>query len=314
MPEYSLPQALRTAAEAMAFGRGGALRQGAAALSSAYRAGEKSSGNMDFAAYLTARMPATYAAIVRVLHELKRRAPDFAPESLADVGAGPGTASWAAAALWNGLSQFTFVDNNRAFLDLATGLARHHPALASATAVLASMDTVAVKADLVIVSYALAEVAEQQAGAIARHLWTNAAVALVIIEPGTPGGFARIRRARDALIAAGANIAAPCPHAGACPMSGSDWCHFSVRLPRSRLHMQAKGATVPFEDERFSYVIATRFPVARYDARIIAPVEVNKAAARLKLCTASGVATPEIARRDAAAYKRARKCDWGDVY
>jgi hypothetical protein len=41
-------------------------------------------------------------------------------------------------------------------------------------------------------------------------------------------------------------------------MSGNDWCHFSQRLPRSRDHMLLKDADVPFEDERYSYVVVTR--------------------------------------------------------
>ena len=41
-------------------------------------------------------------------------------------------------------------------------------------------------------------------------------------------------------------------------MAGDDWCHFSQRLARSRDHMLLKDASVPFEDERYSYVVATR--------------------------------------------------------
>ena len=42
-----------------------------------------------------------------------------------------------------------------------------------------------------------------------------------------------------------------------------DWCHFTQRLPRSRAHKQIKGAELPFEDEKFSYVALTRAPAAR---------------------------------------------------
>ena len=40
--------------------------------------------------------------------------------------------------------------------------------------------------------------------------------------------------------------------------AGDDWCHFSQRLPRSRDHMLLKDASVPFEDERYSYVVVTQ--------------------------------------------------------
>ena len=47
-------------------------------------------------AYTTTRMPATFAAIVAVLREVKKQLPDLSIQSLIDLGAGPGTAAWAA--------------------------------------------------------------------------------------------------------------------------------------------------------------------------------------------------------------------------
>ena len=48
------------------------------------------------AAYAIMRMPACYAVIAKVLHELRTCLPDFVPASMLDFGAGPGTATWAA--------------------------------------------------------------------------------------------------------------------------------------------------------------------------------------------------------------------------
>lgn len=48
------------------------------------------------AAYMAARMPACYAAVYNVVEEVSMRLPAFAPESMLDFGAGPGTAVWAA--------------------------------------------------------------------------------------------------------------------------------------------------------------------------------------------------------------------------
>src|SRR5712672_605710 len=49
------------------------------------------------AAYLAVRMPATYAALRRVFAEIKLRASQDEITSLLDLGAGPGTALFAAA-------------------------------------------------------------------------------------------------------------------------------------------------------------------------------------------------------------------------
>ena len=315
-----LPPRLAAAVDAViAATATGSLREATGAMSRHYRAGGTSIAGVDFAAYLASRLPATFAAVSRVLAELSARRPDFAPSSLLDAGSGPGTASWATAERWPDLAEVTLLDNSAAFLDVAKALAAAGgpPPLADARTVLGDLSTLNVeKADLVVAAYAFAELREAAAATAALSLWQAAKAALVIIEPGTPQGHARILKARTALVEAGAHITAPCPHAQACPLGPGDWCHFAVRLPRRRMHMQAKGAQVPFEDEKFSYVIATRTPAATSPrwARVLTPPRETKAEVQLKLCTHGGLASPSIARRDRAAYKRARKLAWGQAF
>ncbi len=179
---------------------GGSRRAGSAALTETYRRGGQSDG-IDLAAYLTVRLPATHAAVTRVLDEVALRRPDFQPRSLLDAGSGPGTVSWAAAARWPSLAHVTLLDSSRDFLDLAGQLAADHPLLAAATFRPGDLATEVPAADLVAAAYALAEVpAASQAGAIAA-LWAAARQMLVLVEPGTPAGFARLRAARDRLLA-----------------------------------------------------------------------------------------------------------------
>ena len=104
----------------------GGIRREAAALTATYRAGGHSA-DIDLASYLVARLPATYAAVSRVLAEAAALRPGLAPASLLDAGSGPGTASWAAAELWPGLEHITFLDSTPAFLKLATALAASGP-------------------------------------------------------------------------------------------------------------------------------------------------------------------------------------------
>ena len=92
----SLPEALQGAVADWLGTHAGNRRQASTALSATYRAGG-SSARVDLGSYLVARLPATFAAVDRVLAELARRRPDMAPASLLDAGSGPGTAAWAAA-------------------------------------------------------------------------------------------------------------------------------------------------------------------------------------------------------------------------
>ena len=292
------------------------LASRAAEISDAYRAGRGSEAIIrdatDVAAYLATRLPATYAAIVAALDSVAERAPDFAPHSLLDFGAGPGTASFAAAQIWPDLHDITMLDRNAALLTAAKHLAE-----ASSAPVLQAARTVtslnAVTFDLVIAAYVFAELPHADAQKAAVQLWSACRGVLVIVEPGTPDGFERIKTIRETLLSKDAHIAAPCPGSYACPIAAPDWCHFSVRLPRSRAHMRAKDGDVPFEDEKFSYVAFAREHVSLHPitARILARPHAMKPEIRFKLCTAEGITHRAIARRDPA-YKPASKKNWGD--
>jgi ribosomal protein RSM22 (predicted rRNA methylase) len=319
-----LPAPLRAALDRALEGvpRAG-LAERAARTSEAYRAGRPSSGVIreadDALAYALTRLPATYAACATVLAEAARMAPAFAPRTLLDAGAGTGAASWAAAAVWPALASLTWLDASAPFLTLAAQLAAEGPPVLKSAETLRADLTAAgpwPRADLVVTSYALAEIAPNKQISVIGELWNSAEGILALIEPGTPAGYARILAARDALIAAGATIQAPCPHQAACPLIGDDWCHFSIRLPRSRDHRLAKGAEVPFEDERFSYLIAARHGVgaAPRRPRILAPPRTAKPGISLKLCGLDGAVERRVApKRDKAAYAAARRLDWGDA-
>ncbi len=279
----------------------------AQAMSAAYKQGENSS-SVSLAAYLTTRMPATFAAASAVLDQVHLVMPHALPESLLDIGAGPGTASMAAQIAWPSLNSITLIETDKRFADLAKHLSPE------AEVVQQPLQNLIRKADVVIAAYVFAELPEREAAATSLKLWAQTSELLIIVEPGTPKGFARIRAAREALIKSGAHLVGPCTHTNACPMMGTDWCHFKTRLPRSRAHMQAKSATVPFEDESFSWVAVSRHAVTLPKFRIIAPPVVNKVAATFKLCGAQGLSQSAIASRDKAAYNLARNMKWGDGF
>ena len=154
-----------------------------------------------------------------------------------------------------------------------------------ARAALAKADT----ADLVVASYMIGEIGDAERRALAELMWEKTRDTLLVVEPGTPAGYARIIALRERLIALGAHVAAPCPHDGKCPLQPPDWCHFTQRLQRSRAHKQVKGAELPFEDERFAYVALTRAPVAQRPSRVLAQPAVSKVEITAKLCTPEGL-------------------------
>lgn len=295
------------------------LAERARTISDTYRGGGSSkpiTDQRDALAYALVRMPATYAAVSACLAALHEARPDFAPASLLDVGAGPGTAAWATSNAFASLSDFVLLDRNAALAALAKTLVADHVALSHAGYLqgdVAQLLANAPASDLVVASYVVGEVAGHERAALVDLMWERTGDMLLVVEPGTPAGYARIIELRAQLIAKGAHVLAPCPHDNACPLIAPDWCHFAQRLPRSRDHMILKKADVPFEDEKFSYVALARTPAKTPTARVIASPHVGKVAVDAKLCTADGVTQASIPRRDKVAYANARRWRWGDA-
>ncbi|MGW1888809.1 small ribosomal subunit Rsm22 family protein [Streptomyces sp. NPDC002004] len=273
----------------------------------------------DVAAYAAYRMPATFEAVRAALAALADAAPEtWTPESHVDVGGGTGAATWAVAATWPRPRPVTVLDWAEPALALGRELAAANPVLHGTTEWRRTRigATLGIDAtDLVTVSYVLGELTEND-----RHVVVDAAAraarAVVIVEPGTPDGYARIIEARQRLVDAGFHIAAPCPHDAACPIvPGTDWCHFSARVSRSSLHRQVKGGSLAYEDEKFSYVAATRFPVGPATSRVVRRPQIRKGQVLLDLCTADEVLRRDtVTKRHGALYRAARDADWGDAW
>ena len=268
-------------------------------------------------AYIATRMPATYAAIHASLAALAERQPDFAPRTALDVGAGPGTVMWAASEVWPDLQSATLLEASPAIravgekLAAASSLAHIDWRNADVTR---DAERLA-PCDLVTLAYVLDELSPEQRGNLVDRLWSLTSGVLVIVEPGTPAGWRRILDARGRLIAVGAHMLAPCPHQLACPIVEPDWCHFSARVARSRVHRLAKEAEVPWEDEKYIYLAASRTPAPTPHARVLAPPEAATGRVRLKLCRQDGAAESRlVTRREGDAFKQARRVDWGDVF
>ena len=291
------------------------LEAAAARLSETYRAGGRGASRVartreEVAAYVAYRAPATYAAAVAVLRRVAVHLPGWQPRSVLDIGAGPGVASWAAAAVWPGIERFTLVEAEAEMI--AAGRRIGATALSAARWVHGDVSVDVENADLVLASYVLGELDERAAAASAGRLWSHADGVVALIEPGTPAGYWRVIAARAQLIAAGGVTVAPCPHDAECPLADDDWCHFATRLPRSDAHRAVKGVSRGFEDEKFSYVVVSRGPAERAVARVIRPPLIRSGHVYLDTCGPNGIARTIVSRRDKQAYRAARELRWGD--
>src|SRR5512147_927201 len=96
------------------------LAAAAADLSKRYREERRDgkahvASDRDALAYLAVRLPATYAAVRASFAAVAEARPDFVPKTALDVGAGPGTALWAAVECWPALADALLVEPNPLF-------------------------------------------------------------------------------------------------------------------------------------------------------------------------------------------------------
>jgi ribosomal protein RSM22 (predicted rRNA methylase) len=271
----------------------------------------------DVAAYAAYRMPATFEAVHAALEALAEAVPDWSPAGHTDVGGGTGAATWAVAATWPGDRAVTVLDWSEPALALGREIAAANPALKDARWQRARIgqDLALPATDLLTVSYVLNELAPADRTSLVDTAAASAQT-VVIVEAGTPAGYTRVIEARDHLVAAGFHVAAPCPHSAACPIApGEDWCHFSARVSRSSLHRQVKGGSLPYEDEKFSYVAATRLPATPAPARVIRRPQTRKGQVLLDLCEPDEQLTRRtVTKRHGDLYKAARDTAWGDAW
>jgi ribosomal protein RSM22 (predicted rRNA methylase) len=316
-----LPASIRQTLDALLTGRARRdLAERSQAISAHYRESRNSNDIVrsadDALAYATARLPATFAAMAFALEQLARASPELKPRTLLDIGCGPGAAAIAALGAFPGIETLDLMDRNGPFLELAKRLVpgfSNMRALRFETLDITSRDALP-GAELIVAGYIFAELFEGDVVESARRLWFSAGKALVIAEPGTPEGFRRIRAVREALIAEGAHVAAPCTHEGACPMQGEAWCRVPVRLQRSRDHRVLKGGALGHEDEPLAYLALTKeAPPQRAAYRIVGPAQRTKGEIRLPVCGSAGLRDIPAPARDRILFKRFRKLDWGDA-
>lgn len=280
-------------------------------LSERYRKGRGTSSKTskdEVIAYALARLPATYAALKYVLCELKKYSEAF--ETVLDFGAGPGTSIWAFQEIFH-VKSFTLVEKNLAMLDLGKQLLFDRPWVHWHKEDLRLLNINA--HDLVLMSYSLGEFKEHEQNSLLQKAWTVTNKAFVIVEPGTPKGYQNIMRARDFLIKSGAHILAPCPHNKICPLSGKDWCHFSITLSRTEAHRSLKGGSLMMEDEKFSYLIAVKEAVSSSKSRVIKSPIRRSGHVIVDFCTQDGIKRSTFSKKDPI-YRQARALSWGDEF
>lgn len=299
----------------------GALAAAAKSLSLRYREDARDghsllTGDIDAFAYAGARMPATFGAIYSAMRHAGIE--NLGCATLLDAGAGTGAASWAAASMLTTLKRIDLIEREDAMIALGRRLMKDASLFSGIDVRWLKADITAYDAsqkyDLVISSYMTNEMSEGARLSLIAMLWSITGGTLLILEPGTPEGFGIMRGIRQRVLSLGGHIAAPCPCEGACPIPGSDWCHVTCRVSRTRLHKYLKGGAAPYEDEKFCYMAFTRAECAHCLSRVLRHPQTQSGRITLELCTPQGLKTRVVTRREKPTFHNARKLECGDEF
>src|SRR5262249_61520918 len=137
----------------------------------------------DALAYVAVRLPATYAAIRASFGAIAEAFPDFSPQTMLDVGAGPATALWAAADCWPALADAYLVEASPMLRACGEELAAQAklPNMTWRIADVASDAIDGAPRDLVTLAYVLNELAPNGRRSALERLWRPTADSMVIV-------------------------------------------------------------------------------------------------------------------------------------
>ncbi|WP_426754474.1 small ribosomal subunit Rsm22 family protein [Myxococcus sp. Y35] len=213
-------------------------------------------------AYLLFYWPVSYAQARQVLGELPSR-----PRQVLDLGSGPGPVAFAA--LDAGAGEVTAADRSKAALTLARNLA------AEAGEALATRDWDPTKKgaalpegqfDLITMGhvvnelYGTGDAATAPRAALLETILTKVkrGGSLLVMEPALRETSRGLLHVRDAMVAKGFAIRAPCMYRGPCPalVKETDWCHAERAWPMPRVVEElARAASLHKESLKMSYLV-----------------------------------------------------------
>lgn len=274
------------------------------------------------AAYSLSRMPATYGAVYNAFSQtLETIETQITLKTLLDVGAGTGAATLAIAEQIN-LDKITCLEREDAMLNLGKILLEASDKKEVREAIWIKQDlikesiteTVKEKADIIVVSYMLNELEETKRLELVESLWNQTNQILLIVDPGTPKDFKNMMQIKNFLVDKGAKILAPCAQERGCSLPSDDWCHFLCRVERTKWQKDIKMATVPYEDEKFTYLAFSKEDIGKTKNRVIRQPLNKTNFIQLKLCEENGINEIIYTKKEKELYKKAKKIKVGETF
>lgn len=275
--------------------------------------------DLDTIAYSVIRMPATYSAIRTCLEKIQELN-DFGIKSLLDIGSGTGAAEWAVVDTL-GVQDIVCLEREQAMRELAKKYFSYSDDFKKVEFIDSDIlnEDLNVSKDLCILSYMINELSQENRLKVIDKVLSCTNKVLLIVEPGTPEGFANVKMIRDYLYEKGYEIIAPCTRFnGRCDIKEDDWCASSIRIQRTKIHKYLKDAEIGFEDEKFSY-IAINVSEDKLDLnnnlkRILRHPKIQNGRIEVKTCIQGEIQEEVITKKNKEEFKVLKKKNVGDIF
>lgn len=272
------------------------------------------SKNKEALAYSIMRMPATFCAVTTALRNTLNIAEDCKIDTVLDIGAGTGAATWATNELINP-KEIICLERENAMRNIGQALMKHNSNMKKVQWIDEDITNAKLEkqADLIVASYMINELEQAQIKIVIQKLLSVGSNLIIIIEPGTPEGFKNIKEVQKIALESGAYIIAPCTSQEICKLSENDWCHATVRVERNKIHKMLKSGEAPYEDEKFSYIAISKENFGTAKSRILRHPIIETGKITLKLCTHGSIEQMIITKKDKERFKQAKKKKCGDT-
>lgn len=265
-------------------------------------------------AYSIMRMPATFCAVTTALRYTLNIANSCNIETVLDIGAGTGAATWAINKIISP-KEIICLEREEAMKKVGQALMKYSTEMENVKWINEDItNATSIKsADLIVTSYMINELKPEERKSVIQKLLNLDSKIILIIEPGTPEGFKNIKEIQKIALENGAYIVAPCTHQELCELPENDWCHTTVRVERNKIHKILKSADAPYEDEKFSYIAISKQNLGTAESRILRHPIIETGKITLKLCTNGNIEEKIITKKDKEKFKLAKKKKCGDV-
>ena len=248
------------------------------------------------------RMPATYSVLYTLISELIEQGYIDKVSSIFDVGSGTGSGYFACSEIFEN-ANISLFERNENMIEIFDYLSSESSIVNKFDLI---KDNFKNKTDFVMSSYVLSELAESDRQIAFKKLLDCSNKYVLIVDTGTPETYKNMMKLKEISNLNGYHTIAPC-FCKDCPLQ-NDYCQFFARVERSKLLRQSKSGTLPYEDEKYFYLLLSKENVDNIGkSRIIRRPLIRENEVELKLCGKEGVKTQKFTKRNKEEFKKAKK-------